>query len=55
MNLERCPGAYANVHGEFGKVINRECIGCQRRTAQGKPIKVPEFSINCPKKVSETE
>ena len=55
MKLERCNGKYDNAHGEFGKVINRECIGCQRRVAQGDPIKVPEFSISCPKKVSETE
>ena len=55
MNLQRCNRAYENVNGEFGKVIRRECIGCQRRVAQGDPIKVPEFSISCPKKVSETE
>ena len=51
--LERCNGAYENVNGEFGKVIRRECIGCQRRTATGEPIPVPEFTISCPKKVSE--
>ena len=40
MNRERCNGSYENVNGEFGKVIRRECIGCQRRTAKGEPIKV---------------
>lgn len=40
MNRERCNGSYENVNGEFGKVIRRECIGCQRRIAQGEPIKV---------------
>ena len=55
MNLQRCPGKYDNAHGEFGSVINRECIGCQRRVAQGEPIKVPEFEVGCPKKMSETE
>ena len=53
MNMERCPGRYEQQHSEFGKVISRECIGCQRRVAAGEPIKVPEFSISCPKKVSE--
>lgn len=55
MNLERCPGAYANVHGEWGKVIRRECIGCLRRTATGKPIEVPEFEVGCPKRIGEQE
>ena len=55
MNLDRCTGKYENAHGEFGKVIRRECIGCQRRTATGEPMPVPEFTISCPKKVSETE
>lgn len=55
MSLQRCPGAYTQQHGEFGKVIKRECIGCQRRTATGEPIKVPEFEVGCPKKASETE
>lgn len=32
----RCAGSYTNVHGEFGRVINQECIGCQRR-APGDP------------------
>ncbi len=40
MNRERCNGKYENAHGEFGSVISRECIRCQRRVAQGEPIKV---------------
>ena len=55
MNRERCNGSYENVNGEFGKVIRRECIGCQRRMQPGAPMPVPEFVINCPRKVSETE
>ncbi len=55
MNLQSCPGKYEQQHSEFGKVICRECIGCQRRVAQGAPVPVPEFAISCPKKVSETE
>lgn len=55
MNLERCNGKYDNLHSEFGKLIRRECIGCQRRMLPGAPMPVPEFAINCPKKVSETE
>ena len=55
MNLQRCHGKYDNAHGEFGQVIRRECIGCQRRTQPGAPVPVPEFAISCPKKVSETE
>ncbi len=55
MNLDRCPGKYEQQHSEFGQVVNRECIGCQRRTQPGAPVPVPEFAISCPKKVSETE
>ena len=51
--IERCLGKYDNLHSEFGKLIRRECIGCQRRVAQGEPMPVPEFTISCPKKVSE--
>ena len=55
MNLQRCNRAYENVNGEFGKVIRRECIGCQRRMQPGVPMPVPQFEVGCPKKVSETE
>lgn len=55
MNLQRCPGKYEQQHSEFGKVINRECIGCLRRTATGEPIKVPEFEVGCPKRIGEQE
>ena len=37
----------------FGQIIHPQCIGCQRRTAKGEPMPVPEFTISCPKKVSE--
>ena len=53
MNREHCPGKYDNAHGEFGKVIRRECIGCQRRMQPGVPMPVPQFEVGCPKKVSE--
>ncbi len=55
MNLQRCNGKYDQQHSEFGKLIRRECIGCQRRVAHGEPMPVPEFEVGCPKKVSETE
>lgn len=55
MNFDKCPGRYDQQHSEFGKMIRRECIGCKRRTAQGKPIEVPEFEVGCPKRVGEQE
>ena len=54
----RCTGRYDNQHGEFGSVINQECIGCQRRI-NGYPaghwyMQVPEFEGECPSKIKET-
>jgi hypothetical protein len=55
----RCPGSYANVHGEFGKVIKRECIECLRRTPCNPErqayMQPPEFEVGCPKKITESE
>lgn len=51
--IERCNGAYEKPEHGLGVSIRRECIGCQRRVAQGEPMPVPEFTISCPKKVSE--
>jgi len=28
----RCTGNWLGVHGEFGRTLNQQCIGCARRT-----------------------
>ena len=45
----RCPGSYQNQHGEFGLVINAQCVGCRRRTGgyvtgNWYLTEVPEFA-----------
>jgi len=52
----RCVGRYENQHTEFGRVINPQCIGCQRRIA-GYPAgrwylrEVPVFDDVCPQRL----
>lgn len=54
-DIARCLGDYLNQHGEFGQIINQECVGCLRRTP-GNPGRqvyqaVPVFTGTCPDKI----
>ena len=53
----RCVGRYENAHGEFGRVINLQCVGCQRRSTwvagHSYLHPVPTFDGACPQRLGD--
>ena len=54
----RCTGKYELIKNEFGRVMNLQCVGCQRRIAGYPPghwyfDKVPVFEGACPQRLGD--
>ena len=50
----KCNGVYLNQHGEFGKVIHPECIGCLRRASKSVVVlTIKSIEGKCPQKLEK--
>ena len=49
--IEQCFGKFRHVPGELGQTLDRQCIGCQRRSLWNPEhrlwIMTPEFEAVC--------